>query len=123
MNDRSNRSSVTEPAAVALLDAVERVFTDESPSTLSMRAIASEAGCSVGLAYNYFTSKDELVGGSDLVLLASRHPSLRREHSITGARSHGAQVDRRDTPRPQCSARESRRPHPLGPIRDPALCR
>ena len=62
MNNRSNLSSATEPAAVALLDAVERIFTHESPSTLSMRAIAGEAGCSLGLAYNYFASKDELVG-------------------------------------------------------------
>lgn len=62
MNGRSNRSSVTEPAAVSLLDAVERIFMNEPPSTVSMRMIATEAGCSLGLAYNYFTSKDELIG-------------------------------------------------------------
>jgi AcrR family transcriptional regulator len=64
MNDRSTPSSGTEPAAVALLDAVERIFTHDSPSTVSMRAIAGEAGCSLGLAYNYFTSKDDLIGAA-----------------------------------------------------------
>ena len=51
MNDRSNRTSVTEPAAIMLLDAVERIFTNESPSSVSMRSIATEADCSLGLAY------------------------------------------------------------------------
>ena len=39
MNDRS----MTEPTAIMLLDAVERILTSESPSSVSMRAIATEA--------------------------------------------------------------------------------
>jgi AcrR family transcriptional regulator len=62
MNSRSITSSQAEPAAVALLDAVERIFAIESPSVVSMRTIAAEAGCSVGLAYNYFDSKMVLIG-------------------------------------------------------------
>jgi AcrR family transcriptional regulator len=64
MNDRSIDGSVAAPTAVLLLDAVERVFAHGSPSTVSMRSIAREAGCSVGLAYNYFASKDELIGAA-----------------------------------------------------------
>ena len=64
MNDRSNDRSATEPAAIKLLDAVERMFTDESPSTVSMRTIAAEADCSLGLAYNYFDSKTALIGAT-----------------------------------------------------------
>jgi AcrR family transcriptional regulator len=64
MNDRSNRGSVTEPAAIMLLDAVERIFTNESPSAVSMRAIAREADCSLSLAYNYYDSKMELIGAA-----------------------------------------------------------
>jgi AcrR family transcriptional regulator len=64
MNDRSNGDSATEPAVVALLDAVERIFATESPSTVTMRAIAARADCSLGLAYNYFESKDELIGAA-----------------------------------------------------------
>ena len=64
MNDRSNGDSATEPAVVALLDAVEWIFATESPSTVTMRAIAARADCSLGLAYNYFASKDELIGAA-----------------------------------------------------------
>jgi AcrR family transcriptional regulator len=64
MNSRSINSSSAEPAAIALLDAVERIFTTESPSTVSMRSIAAEAGCSLGLAYNYFDSKMVLIGAA-----------------------------------------------------------
>ena len=64
MNARSNGDSATEPAVVALLDAVEQIFATESPSTVTMRAIAARAGCSLGLAYNYFASKDELIGAA-----------------------------------------------------------
>ena len=72
MNDRSTRESADEqPAAAALLDAVERIFAHESPSTVSMRTIAAEADCSLGLAYNYFASKDELIGAA-LDRMASR---------------------------------------------------
>jgi AcrR family transcriptional regulator len=60
MNDRS----MTEPTAIMLLDAVERILTGESPSSVSMRAIATEADASLGLADDYFTSKDELIGAA-----------------------------------------------------------
>ena len=54
-------TSAPEPAASPLLDAVERVVANDSPSTVSMRAIAAEADCSLGLAYNYFDSKMDLI--------------------------------------------------------------
>jgi AcrR family transcriptional regulator len=57
-------SSETEPAVVGLLDAVERIFASEAPSTVSMRTIAKEADCSLGLAYNYFASREELIGAA-----------------------------------------------------------
>jgi AcrR family transcriptional regulator len=64
MNKRSNRSFENGPAVVRLLDAVERTFASESPSTVSMRTIATEADCSLGLAYNYFASREELIGAA-----------------------------------------------------------
>ena len=64
MIDRASRLAANGPAVVGLLDAVERIFTIEAPSTLSMRTIATEADCSLGLAYNYFASKEELVGAA-----------------------------------------------------------
>jgi AcrR family transcriptional regulator len=57
-------NATPEPFAVLLLDAVERIFANESPSTISMRTIAAEAECSLGLAYNYFDNKMALIGAA-----------------------------------------------------------
>jgi AcrR family transcriptional regulator len=57
------------------LDAVERICTDRSPSTLTMRSIAAEAGVSLGAAYNHFESKEELIGAA-LDRLAPRLTAL-----------------------------------------------
>ena len=64
MNDRSDQDRATEPAAIKLLDAVERIFATQSPSTVSTRTIAAEAECSLGLTYNYFDSKEDLIGAA-----------------------------------------------------------
>lgn len=63
MNDRSQRSS-SEPTRGRLLDAVERIFAEQAPSAATMRTIAAEAGCSVGVSYRYFDSKNELFGAA-----------------------------------------------------------
>jgi AcrR family transcriptional regulator len=64
VNKRSTDGPATRPAADRLLDAVDQIFANESPSTVSMRTIAKQADCSVGLAYNYFESRDELIGAA-----------------------------------------------------------
>lgn len=64
MNGRSSHTPSSEPFAIRLIDAVERIVTTESPSTVSMRAIAAEADCSLGVAYNHFDSKMELIGAA-----------------------------------------------------------
>ncbi len=59
--------SVTSPADTTvsrLLDAVESLCAEMSPSDVTMRRIAAEAGLSVGLAYRYFESRDELLGAA-----------------------------------------------------------
>ncbi|MCL1588238.1 MAG: TetR/AcrR family transcriptional regulator [Actinomycetia bacterium] len=43
---------------------MERIFEERSPSAATMRAIATEAGCSLGVSYRYFDSKDELLGAA-----------------------------------------------------------
>ena len=45
-----------------LLDSVERLSAAGPMSAITMRAIAGEAGCSLGLAYRYFSTKEELLG-------------------------------------------------------------
>jgi len=43
---------------------VERIYEEQAPSAATMRAIATEAGCSLGVAYRYFNSKNELLGAA-----------------------------------------------------------
>ena len=63
MNERS-KTSDSSPIRDRLLDAVERIFREQSPSKATMRTIAAEAGCSLGVSYRYFDSKDELLGAA-----------------------------------------------------------
>ena len=78
MNERSRRPTADE-IVPRLLDAVETLCAEGSPADATMRAIASEAGLSVGVAYRYFESRDALLGaamermGRRLVEAASGH--------------------------------------------------
>ena len=45
-----------------LIDSVERLSATGPMSAITMRAIAVEASCSLGLAYRYFSTKEELLG-------------------------------------------------------------
>lgn len=52
----------SEATRLRLLDAAERLYVTLPMSEVTTRAIAAEAHCSVGLAYRYFASKEELMG-------------------------------------------------------------
>ena len=52
----------TDQTRKNLLDAVERLSTTGPMSAITMRAIADEADCSLGLAYRYFNTKEDLLG-------------------------------------------------------------
>jgi AcrR family transcriptional regulator len=57
------RSSVnTDQTRTNLLDTVERLLATGPMSAITMRAIAEEADCSLGLAYRYFSTKEDLLG-------------------------------------------------------------
>ncbi len=64
VNVRSESDTREAAVRVQLLDATERVWATTPPSEATMRRIAAEAGCSLGLAYNYFESKEELFGAT-----------------------------------------------------------
>jgi AcrR family transcriptional regulator len=54
--------SKSEQTQMRLLDAVEQL-ADSGPMTgITMRAVADQADCSLGLAYRYFPTKDALLG-------------------------------------------------------------
>ena len=52
----------TDQTRENLLDAVDRLSVAGPMSAITMRAIADEADCSLGLAYRYFNTKEELLG-------------------------------------------------------------
>jgi len=52
----------TEKTRENLLDSVEQLSAAGPMSAITMRAIAEEAGCSLGLSYRYFSTKEELLG-------------------------------------------------------------
>ena len=52
----------TDRTRTNLLDAVERLSATGPMSGVTMRAIANEADCSLGLAYRYYDTKEELLG-------------------------------------------------------------
>jgi AcrR family transcriptional regulator len=64
MNQRSGSEGREAAVRARLLDATERVWAGTPPSEVTMRRIAEEAGCSLGLTYNYFDSKEELFGAT-----------------------------------------------------------
>ncbi|HEY6745839.1 MAG TPA: TetR family transcriptional regulator [Mycobacteriales bacterium] len=70
-----------------LVDAALRLFREDGYQATTMRRIATEAGVSLGNAYYYFASKDDLV--HELYLLVQREhrelagPRLRRGATLT----------------------------------------
>ena len=54
--------SKSERTRERLLDAVDQLSASGPMSAITMRAITDEAECSLGLAYRYFSTKEELLG-------------------------------------------------------------
>jgi AcrR family transcriptional regulator len=50
----------TEVAADRILDAAERLFTQQEPASIGMNEIARAAGCSRATLYRYFESREAL---------------------------------------------------------------
>jgi AcrR family transcriptional regulator len=50
----------TEVAADRILDAAERLFTEQDPTSIGMNEIARAAGCSRATLYRYFDSREAL---------------------------------------------------------------
>lgn len=55
------RQALVEQRSRQLLDAAARLMEREGSEAVSMQALASEAGVSVGLIYRYFGSKDDVL--------------------------------------------------------------
>ena len=76
----------------AIIDAALRLFRERGYDATTMRAIAAEAGVSVGNAYYYFASKEQLIQGfydqAQLDHMAAAKPVLEGERDL-GARIVG----------------------------------
>ncbi len=56
------RDRLREQTQIAILDAAERMITEEGTAHARIDAIAAAAGVSVGTLYNHFADRDALVG-------------------------------------------------------------
>jgi AcrR family transcriptional regulator len=72
----AGRTPRSEATRTRIVEAALRLFRENGYARTTMRAIASQAGVSVGNAYYYFNSKEELVQG-----FYDRIAQLHREHS------------------------------------------
>ena len=72
----------------AIIDAALKLFRERGYDATTMRAIAAEAGVSVGNAYYYFDSKERLIQGfydrAQVDHVAAARPVLERERDLSG---------------------------------------
>lgn len=92
----STRRSAEETAELrqTLLEHARSLVRREGPEALTMRRLAAEAGCALGLPYKVFESREDLAAG--LVELELRDLARRLEEWAAGAgrRTVGRQLDR-----------------------------
>lgn len=87
-------SQETKATRAALVAAAQQVVRRSGARALTMRAVAQEAGCSVGLAYKVFANREELV--LDLIAgeLTEVSQALDRWIRTAGKHSVGGNLDR-----------------------------
>lgn len=61
MTPARRSAEATRDLRASLVAAAQRLVEREGPAALTMRALAAEAGCAVGLPYKVFTSREQLV--------------------------------------------------------------
>ena len=61
VNDTPQRSAKAEQTRQSIIDAAMQLFRTKGYDKATMRAIADEAGVSIGNAYYYFSSKEHLI--------------------------------------------------------------
>lgn len=92
----SARRSAEETAELrrALLEHARSVVRRDGPEALTMRALAAEAGCALGLPYKVFESREDLAAA--LVELELRDLAARLEDwaAEAGSRTVGRQLER-----------------------------
>ena len=75
----SRGAAATEDLRRSLVDHAKAIVRERGPAALTIRALADEADCSVGLLYKVFADRGDLVVQivlSELEQIAARHPEL-----------------------------------------------
>ena len=62
MSPRQRTPEATDALRQELIDVARTLVERSGPGALTMRSLAAEAGCSVGLPYKVFTDRTDLVG-------------------------------------------------------------
>jgi AcrR family transcriptional regulator len=62
MSPRHRSPEATDALRQDLIEVARRLVERDGPGALTMRSLAAEAGCSVGLPYKVFADRTELVG-------------------------------------------------------------
>jgi AcrR family transcriptional regulator len=62
MSPRPRSPEATDALRQELIEVARSLVDRDGPAALTMRSLAAEAGCSVGLPYKVFTDRTELVG-------------------------------------------------------------
>ena len=78
------RSAKAEQTRSCIVDAAMRLFREGGYDATTMRAIADEAGVSLGSAYYYFSGKEELV--------QAFYDQIQVEHAAAAEPAYGSQV-------------------------------
>lgn len=98
-----SQGTKSERTRAAILDAALRLFQESGYEGATMRAIAAEAGVSLGNAYYYFESKEHLIQGFYARMhaehLVACEPILAKERDLS-ARLRGVLLAKIDTAEP-----------------------
>lgn len=94
MSPARRSSDATEELRASLLERAERLVARDGPAGLTMRSLAADAGCAVGLIYKVFANREDLV----VELISREFIRLRREFddlvAAAGSRTVGQNLGR-----------------------------
>jgi AcrR family transcriptional regulator len=82
-SDNVQRVAKSEETRSLIVATAMRLFTENGYDRTTMRAIAAEAGVSVGNAYYYFSSKEQLIQGFYDEIARTHHTAARERISGT----------------------------------------
>jgi AcrR family transcriptional regulator len=87
-------TEATEALRASLIEVAQRIVARDGASALTMRALAAEAGCAVGLPYKVFANREELVAELISVEFVRLREAFDRLVAQAGTRTIGHNLGR-----------------------------